>query len=198
MALRAFGRFSVISTVCSCWSYKTAAVIRLSVSHLLHTKRPSYLRAFLYEFGNVEGEVLDRLIELHVVLPGGGRPDAVVVFLQPSQQPHPGLRVGAPPVLAQALLPQIPPGLLPMVVKAGEHLLQMSVVHCSDLFSQLLQSALRLGFTVCMVEEMHQLPDHAAEAVHKTFIFTCQCSHGLLFLHRYIAGLLEEAPTQGP
>jgi len=23
------------------------------VSHLLHTKRPSYLRAFLYEFGNV-------------------------------------------------------------------------------------------------------------------------------------------------
>src|SRR6266542_2195457 len=119
-----------------------------SVSHLLHTKRPSYLRAFLYEFGNVEGEVRDRLIELNVMLPGGGRPDAVVVFLQPSQQPHRGLRVGAPPVLAQALFPQIPQGLLPMVVKEGEHLLQMRVVHCSDLFSQLLQSELRLGFTV--------------------------------------------------
>ena len=46
----------------------------MSVSHLLHTKRPSYLRAFLDKFGNVEGEVLDRLIELNVVLPGGGRP----------------------------------------------------------------------------------------------------------------------------
>ena len=85
-----------------------------------------------------------------------------------------------------------------MVVKEGEHLLQMSVVHCADRVSQLLQSELRLGFTVCMVEEMHQLPDNAAEAVHKTFIFIFQCSNGLLFLHRDIAGLLEEAPTQGP
>ena len=107
----------------------------------------SYLRAFLYKFGNVEGEVLDRLIELKVVLPGGGRPDAVVVFLQPSQPPHPRLRVGASPVPAHALFPQIPQGLLPMVVKEREHLLQLSVVHCSALFSQLLQSALRLGFT---------------------------------------------------
>ena len=61
----------------------------LSVSHLLHTKRPSHLRAFLDKLSNVEGEVLDRLIDLNVVLPGGGRPDAIVVFLQPSQQPHP-------------------------------------------------------------------------------------------------------------
>ena len=59
------------------------------VSHLLHTRRPSHLRAFLYKIGNVEGEVLDRLIDLNIVLPGGGRPDAVVVFLKPSQQPHP-------------------------------------------------------------------------------------------------------------
>jgi len=58
------------------------------VSHLLHTKRPNQLRAFLYKLGNVEGEVLDRLLDLNVMLPGGGRPDAVVVLLQPSQQPH--------------------------------------------------------------------------------------------------------------
>jgi hypothetical protein len=42
------------------------------VSHLLHTRRPSHLRAFLDKHGNVEGEVLDRLIDLNVVLPGGG------------------------------------------------------------------------------------------------------------------------------
>src|SRR5262245_9453216 len=119
-----------------------------SVSHLLPPKWPSRLRAFLDKLGNIEGEVLDRLIDLNIVLPGGRRPDAVVVFLQPSQQPHPGLRVGATPVFAHALFPQIPQGMLPMVVKEGENLLQMSVVHCSDLCSQLLQSELRLGFTM--------------------------------------------------
>src|SRR4029453_9486593 len=49
-----------------------------------------------------------------------------------------------------------------------------------------------------MVEEIHQLPDNAAEAGHKTFIFIFQGSNSRLFLHRYIAGLLEAAPTQGP
>src|SRR4029450_11191989 len=96
---------------CGNWLATAMIVTRVreetSVSHLLHTKRPSHLRAFLYKLGNVEGEVLDRLIELNVVLPGGGRPDAVVVFLQPSQQPHPGLRVGATPVLAHASFPHI-------------------------------------------------------------------------------------------
>ena len=82
------------------------------------------------------------------MLPGGGRPDTVVVFLQPSQQPHPGFRVGATPVLAHALFPQIPQGVLPMVVKAGENLLQMIIGNRSDIFSQLLQSELRLGVTV--------------------------------------------------
>lgn len=61
----------------------------MGVSHLLHTKQPSHLRAFLDKLGNVKGEVLDRLIDLNVVLPGGGRPDAGVAFLKPSQQPHP-------------------------------------------------------------------------------------------------------------
>jgi hypothetical protein len=71
------------------WEWGTAQSVSLGVSHLLHTKRPSHLRAFLDKRGNVEGEVLDRLIDLNVVLPGGGRPDAIVVFLKPSQQPHP-------------------------------------------------------------------------------------------------------------
>ena len=120
----------------------------MGVSHLLHTERPGHLRAFLDKLGNIEGEVLDRLIDLNRVLPGGGRPDAVMVFLQPSQQPHPGLRVGATPVLAHALFPQIPSGVLPMVVKEGENLLQMMVVNRADICSQLLQSELRLGVAV--------------------------------------------------
>ena len=45
-----------------------------SVSHLLHTKRPSHLRALLDKLGNIEGEILDRLIDLNGV-PGaaGGK-----------------------------------------------------------------------------------------------------------------------------
>ena len=75
------------------------------VSHLLHTKQLSRSRALLDKLGNVEGEVRDRLIDLNVMLPGGGRPDAVMAFLKPSQQPHPRLRIGATPVLAQPLFP---------------------------------------------------------------------------------------------
>ena len=55
------------------------------VSHLLHTRRPSHLRALLYKLGNVEGEVLHRLIYLNVMLPSCGRPDAVVIFLKLTQ-----------------------------------------------------------------------------------------------------------------
>src|SRR5262245_46129865 len=40
------------------------------VSHLLHTKWPSHLRAFLDKLGTIEGEVLACLIDLHRVLPG--------------------------------------------------------------------------------------------------------------------------------
>jgi hypothetical protein len=77
----------------------------LGVSHLLHTKQLSPLRALLDKLGNVEGEVLDRLIDLHVMLPGGGRPKAVMAFLKPSQQPHSRLRVGTTPVRAHAFFP---------------------------------------------------------------------------------------------
>jgi len=45
---------------------------------------------------------------------------------------------------------------------------------------------------------MHQLPYHTAEAVHKPLILACQLCNGRLVLNRYIAGLLEEAPTQFP
>jgi hypothetical protein len=56
---------------------------RLGVSHLLHPWWPNHLRAFLDKIGNVQGEVFYRLVYLNVVLPGLGRPDPVVVFLQP-------------------------------------------------------------------------------------------------------------------
>src|SRR6266446_6710347 len=91
----------------------------LGVSHLLHTRRSSHLRAFLYKIGNVEGEVLDRLIDLNVVLPGCCRPDPVMIFLQPAEQTHPRLGVGPTPVRAHALLPQIPQGLLPVKIPAA-------------------------------------------------------------------------------
>jgi hypothetical protein len=61
----------------------------VSVSHLSHTRYPRHLRAFLDKRCNVEGKVLNRLIDLNVVLPGGCRSDPVVVFLQSAQQPHP-------------------------------------------------------------------------------------------------------------
>jgi len=61
----------------------------VGVSHLLHTRELNKLGTFLYKIRNVAGEVLHRLIDLNVVLPSGWRPDAIMVFLQPAQQPHP-------------------------------------------------------------------------------------------------------------
>src|SRR5712691_1500416 len=101
-------------------------------------------------------------------------------------------------MLPHPLFPQIPQSLVPVIVKEGENLLQMLVVHSVDLLAQLLQSELRLGFAVHMVEDMHQLSDNASEAVHKTGIFAFQVRNGLLFLHREIGWLLEEAPTPCP
>src|SRR5712692_6711717 len=49
-----------------------------------------------------------------------------------------------------------------------------------------------------MVEDMHQLPEQTAEAVHKTVLLAFQHGHGRLCLPRDIAGLLAEAPTPGP
>ena len=63
-------------------------------------------------------------------------------MLQPSSQTHPRLRVGPTPVLPPPLWPQIPQGVIPGVVKAGAHLLQMSIVNRSALLAQLWQAAL--------------------------------------------------------
>ena len=74
----------------------------------------------------------------------------------------------------------------------------MMVFQSVDILAQLLQSQLRLGFAVHMVEDMHQRSDDAAEAVDKTCLFAFQVRNGLLFLHREIGWLLEEAPTPCP
>jgi hypothetical protein len=115
------------------------------------------VRALLYELCNVEGEVLYRLIDLNIVLSSGCGPDPVVVFLQSAKQPHPRLGVRPTPVLAHALFPQIPQGLLPVIVKELGDLLKMRVVHSLDIFAQLLQSECGLRFAVRMVKDMHQL-----------------------------------------
>jgi hypothetical protein len=95
---------------------------------------------------------------------------------------HPSVR--STPVLAHTFFPQIPQGLIPVVIKECENFIQMIVVNRSDIFSQLLQSALRLGFAVCVVEDIHQLPDNASKTVDKPLIFSFQLCNGLLFLRR--------------
>src|SRR3989442_11390246 len=67
----------------------TRLAIYSGVSHLLHARELNTLGTFLYKIRNVAGEVLHRLIDLNVVLPSGCRPDSIMVFLQPAQQPHP-------------------------------------------------------------------------------------------------------------
>src|SRR2546427_7286931 len=132
--------------------------MKWSVSHLLHTRQLSHVRALLYERCNVEGEVLYRLIYLDIVLSSGCGPDPVVVFLQSAEQTHARLRVRPTPVLAHALFPQIPQGLLPVIVKEWRDLGKMRVFHRLDIFTQLLQSECGLGFAVRIVKNIHLLP----------------------------------------
>ena len=87
-------------------------------------------------------------------------------------------------MLAHALFPQIPQGLLPVIVKELGNLLQMMVFQRVDILSQLLQSELRLRFAVRMVKDIHQLPDNIAEAVHKSRILAFQFCKSLLLLCR--------------
>ena len=87
-------------------------------------------------------------------------------------------------MLAHALFPQIPQGLIPVIVKELGNLLKMMVFHSLDILSQLLQSERGLRFAVGMVKDMHQLPDNIAEAVHKTLILAFQFCKSLLVLHR--------------
>jgi hypothetical protein len=101
-------------------------------------------------------------------------------------------------MLAHALFPQIPKGLLTVIVKEGKNLLQVPVLKSHDVLSQLFQSDPRLGFTVRMVEDIHELSNDVSEALHKPCILSFQRGNSLLFLQREIGWLLEEAPTQFP
>jgi len=87
-------------------------------------------------------------------------------------------------VLAHAFFPQISQSLIPVIIKELGNLIKMRVAQSLDILSQLLQSELGMRFTVCMVEDIHQLSDDASEAVHKTCIFAFQVRNGLLFLPR--------------
>jgi hypothetical protein len=67
-----------------------------------------------------------------------------------------------------------------------------------DILSPLLPAELGLRVAVRMVKDMHQLPAHIAEAVHTSLRLAFQVCQSLLRLGRYIAELLEEAPTPCP
>ncbi len=170
----------------------------MGVSHLLHTWWPSHLRALLYKLGNVEGEGLNRLLDLHRVLPGCYRPDPVVVFLQSAEQTHARLGVGPTPVLPQPLFPQRPPGLLPVLGTEGAHLPERRLVHRGALLAPRCECALRLGCAVRMVEESDPLPDPTAEAWSNTLLLSFPRGPSLLCLQRDIGRLLEECPTHCP
>src|SRR6059036_3508459 len=78
------------------------------------------------------------MIYLNIVLSSCCGPDPVVVFLQSTEQTHPRLGVGPAPVLPHTLFPQIPQGLIPVIVKELGNLLQMMVCHSVDILAQLL------------------------------------------------------------
>ncbi len=86
-------------------------------------------------------------------------------------------------MLAHALFPQIPQGLLPVSIKELGNLRKMTVFKHMDILSQLMQSDLGLRFAVRMVKDIHQVPDNMAEALHKTLIFACQLCQSLLLFH---------------
>jgi len=87
-------------------------------------------------------------------------------------------------MLAHALFPQIPQGLLPVSIKELGNLITMTVFKHMDILSQLVQSELGLRFAVPMIKDSHQLPDNSAEALHKTLIFAFQLCQSLLLFYR--------------
>jgi hypothetical protein len=87
-------------------------------------------------------------------------------------------------VRAHTLFPQIPQGLIPVIIKELGNLIKMTVFKNMDILSQLVQSELGLRFAVRMVKDIDQLPDNIAEALHKTRILSFQLCNGLLFLQR--------------
>src|SRR5215470_8526655 len=82
--------------------------------------------------------------------------------------------------------------------KALGNLLKMSVFKHRDSLSSLVPAALGWRCAGRMGKAMHPLLHNMAEALHQTRIFAFQLCQRLLLFHRYIAGLLQEAPTQLP
>ena len=87
-------------------------------------------------------------------------------------------------MFAHAFFPQIPQGVLPVIVKELGNLLQLMVCQRVDILPQLLQSELRLRCAVRMVKDIHQLPDNSAQAVHAARILAFQGCKSLLLLCR--------------
>ena len=85
-------------------------------------------------------------------------------------------------MLAHPSLPQIDQGLIPVVVQAWEYFIARLVLSRLDSCAQLFESEFRLGFTVRMIEDIHELPHDVAEAFHKTLIGFFQFVNGLPFL----------------
>jgi hypothetical protein len=130
--------------------------------------------------------------------PGCCRPAPSRVFLQPSEQTPPRLCMRPPPVRAQALLPPIPPGLLPVIVKAWGHLGKRMVGHRVESLAPLWQAARGLRCAVGMGKARPPRPDQTAKAGHNTLSLAFPCGKGLVVLHRSMAGRLAAAPTPWP
>jgi hypothetical protein len=156
------------------------------------------VRALLYERGNVEGEVLDRLIYLDIVLASCCGPEPGVVFLQSAEPPPARLGVRPTPVRAQALLPQLPQGLLPVRVQALRALGPMRGCHRLARFTPLVQSEGGWRCAVRLGQALPQRPEQTAAAVHHTCSLTFPRGPCRRCLPSYLAGLWEEAPTPGP
>jgi len=145
--------------------------------------------------GNVEGEGLHRLRDLHRMLPGCCTPDPVVVFRQSASQTHPRRGVRPTPRLPHALCPPIPQGVLPVSGNAVRHRLTLMVSHRWDRLAQLLPWAGRVGCAVRLVAEMPQRSDDASAAGHTTGLLAGACCHGRLCLTREMGGLLDSLDT---
>jgi hypothetical protein len=101
-------------------------------------------------------------------------------------------------MVAHAFCPYIPYSVIPVLVKAFGHLMQLRVCPRLAILPQLLQSELRLRCAVRMVKALHPVPDNRAAALSKARLLACQGCQRLLRLCQAMAGLLQEAPTLGP
>jgi hypothetical protein len=99
-------------------------------------------------------------------------------------------------MFAHAFFPPIPPRLLPVSVQALGERMPLMVGPRWAILPQLGQSELRCA--VRMVKDRHQVPDHRAKAVPKARLLAFPGCTSWLLLGRSLAGLLQEAPTQGP